>query len=117
MLEKENPQAAHYVFYRIPDIKLVKGGDKIMKYRLRPKSTNVRTYTSCCYTTIACTLGPKLLAINNKMNVLINFNTITPAIECPNSHCSRIQCKEAVRPNELPKDGIKNNAGLPLVSL
>lgn len=114
LLEKGNPQAAHYVFYRIPDVKLVKGGDKIMKYRLRPKSVSVRTYTSCCFTTVVCVLGPQSLAINNEKNVLINFNTITPAIECPKSHCSRIQCKEAVRPAELPNDGIKNNSSIPL---
>mmetsp|Transcript_22745 Transcript_22745/g.31179 ORF Transcript_22745/g.31179 Transcript_22745/m.31179 type:complete len:230 (+) Transcript_22745:470-1159(+) len=114
VLEKGNPQAAHYLFYRIPDIKLVRGGDKIMKYRLRPQSTSVRTYTSCCYTTVICMLGPKSLAIKSEKNVLINFNTVTPMVVCPKSHCSRIQCKEALRPADLPNDGIVNNQAIPL---
>ena len=114
VLEKGNPQAAHYVFFRIPDVKLVKGGDKIMKYRLRPPSVSVRTYTSCCYTTLVCVLGPKSLAINNEKNVLINFNAVTPPIVCPTSKCSRISCKEALRPAELPNDGIKNHRSIPI---
>jgi len=114
VLEEGNSQAAHYVFYRIPDIKLVKGGDKIMKYRMRPHSTSVRTYTSCCYTTVVCILGPKSLAIKNEKCVLFNFHTITPTIDCPKKYFCRIQCKEAVRPADLPKDGIKNNSSIPI---
>lgn len=113
VLEKGNPQAAHYVIYRIPDVKLVKGGDKIMTYRLRPKSVNARTYTSCCHTSVVIGVGPKNFIINQESAVVFNHNTITPPIECPDAKGIRVCCEEAVRPDELPKDGITNNKGMP----
>jgi len=114
ILEVGNPQAAAYVFHPIPNVRLVKGGDKIGMYRLRPNSSTIRTYTTCCHTIVISMLGADSLAIKLPKMAVFNYNAISPAIDCSKTDAIRIQCKEAARPKELPNDGIKNNRGIPL---
>ena len=113
VLENGNPQGAHYVFHPIANIRLVKGGDKIAKYRLRATTKTIRTYTTCCHTIVVSMLGADSLGIKLPKMAVVNYNTITPAIECSKADATRIQCKEAARPKELPNDGIANNLGIP----
>ena len=50
-LEVDNPQTQVHALFPVDSIRLVKGGDKICKFKNKPGSNAVRTYTSCCYTT------------------------------------------------------------------
>jgi len=114
IFEEANPQAAHYILFPIANVKLVKGADRIATFRLRPQSTTVRTYTTCCFTTVVAMIGPDSLMIKLPGQVLFNYNCVTPAITCSNEYKCRINCNEAVKPHSLPKDGIKNYSGIPL---
>lgn len=50
-LEIGNHQSATNVLWPAGGVRLVRDRDKIAYLKLRPGSTTVRTYTTCCYTT------------------------------------------------------------------
>ena len=55
-----NPQSATMCLWPASGIKLVKGGELIKGYKLRPSSKTQRCYTSCCCTTVVAVTGDQL---------------------------------------------------------
>jgi hypothetical protein len=88
-------------------IKLVQGGENMMKFRMRTKSSVVHTYTSCCNTSVVMLCGP-FPFVQLSVGVPFNGNTLTPP-PTPQSGFARIMCREATKPSELPIDAIPNS--------
>ena len=62
-------------------------------------------------------LGAKFPMNSMFANLPININTIQPPLKKVPNNTFRILCSEALRPNELPKDGIVNYSLLPFMAL
>lgn len=92
-------------------ITCVKGYDKIVYYKLRPKSTTLRTYTSCCYTTVICCAGKGFGGLSG-IAFPFNRNTVSPKF--PENVVFRCNAVEVLKPEFLPKDGIESYASAPL---
>ena len=112
--EAGNDQCAAHCVFPLKGVTLVRGADKMRKFRLRSTLTAVRTYTACCNTTLAVACGPSLL-LSMGVGAPFNFNTLEPP---PPTHDTsvffRAQGSEAPAPSQLPHDAIPNYSSVPL---
>lgn len=111
--EKGHDQCTSNCLFPLKDIKLVKGGDKIKKFRLKSKSTNIRTYTECCNTSVCMICGP-FPFVKMGFGVPFNYNTLPPPPSTTENAFARILGCEALDPSKLPRDHIPNYKTLPL---
>lgn len=100
-----NYQSVVNAVWRKSAIKCIKGADKIVYYKLRPKSTTLLTYTSCCYTPVICAAGRGFGGLLYT-SFPFNRNTISPTFPAENL-TFRGNTEDAVKPELLPKDGMK----------
>ena len=98
-LEDNNPQSALNVVFAPSCIRLVKGRDKIAFYRMKEKTNTMRTYTTCCYTTVCSCAGDTFMMA--KGGISFNPHTVTPFPKTT----YRCMAHRAQRP--LPQDNIK----------
>jgi hypothetical protein len=115
LLEEGNDQAIFLAYFdRSTLCKLVQGGDKIVRYKLRSSSTTYRSYTSCCYT---CVYGGGGKG-STKSAAGAPFNAHTLAnLPQPLTPEVRMHMNGVLRMEEYPKDDLPHSNTIPIFLL
>ena len=74
-----NDQTAAMVMWPSSGIKLIKGKEYIVKYKLRDTSTVYRAYTSCCNTVVVACTGEGLPTLS--IGIPYNRQTLQPPVD------------------------------------
>ncbi len=100
--EPGNPQAGCNVMYPPSKVKLLKGKEFLVCFKLRASSVALRSYTSCCKTVVCAILGEEFKAV--KFGIPFNRATISPPLS--DKGLFRTSVGEIQRPFEMPVDRI-----------